>query len=100
MTPDDQLSAFLGETPRHSRADLFTLEVMKRVERQAFLQRLVVAAGGSAVLGLVLWACAPVLNHAIASIAPSLAPMAAVLIVAAAVILVGASWGREDYSRG
>jgi hypothetical protein len=100
MTPDDQLSAFLGETPRRSRADLFTIEVMKRVERQAFLQRLVVAAGGSAVLALVLWACAPMLNHAVASIAPSLAPIAAVLVVAGAVLLVSVSWGREDYSRG
>jgi hypothetical protein len=100
MSPDDQLSAFLGETPKQSRADLVTLEVMQCVERQAFLQRLVVAAGGSAVLALILWACAPVLNHAIASIAPSLAPISAVLVLAGAVILAGASWTREDYSRG
>lgn len=100
MSPDDQLSAFLGETPKQSRADLLTLEVMKRVERQTFLNRLAVAAGGAVVLALVLWACAPALDFAVTMIAPSLAPVAAVLVVVAAVLVVGLSWAREDYSLG
>lgn len=45
MTPDDQLSAFLGEQPATSRADLFTAVVMQKIERRAFL-RDVAAAGG------------------------------------------------------
>lgn len=100
MSPDDQLSAFLGETPKQGRADLLTLEVMKRVERQTFLNRLAVAAGGAVVLALVLWACAPALDFAVTMIAPSLAPVAAVLVVVAAVLVVGLSWAREDYSLG
>ena len=44
MSLDDQLSAFLGETPKQSRADVFTTEVMKRVERQVFLDQLKAAA--------------------------------------------------------
>jgi len=96
MTPDDQLSAFLGETPRQSRADVFTLEVMKRIERQAFLERVAVGAGGAAVLALVLWACAPVLNLAVTMIAPSLAPTAAILSFVAAILVAGgpAVWRR------
>lgn len=33
MTPDDQLSAFLGEQPATSRADLFTAVVMQKIEQ-------------------------------------------------------------------
>ncbi|HJV40450.1 hypothetical protein [Caulobacter sp.] len=102
MTPDDQLSAFLGETPKQSRADVFTLEVMKRVERQAFVERLAVAAGGAAVLGLVLWACAPVLNLAVTQIAPSLLPIATLLSFVAAILALGgpAVWRQTGLPRG
>lgn len=89
MSPDDQLSAFLGETPRQGRGDVFAIEVMKRVERQAFLQRLGLAAGASALLALVLWACAPALNLIVQMIAPGLAPVAALLTFVAAILLGG-----------
>lgn len=100
MSLDDQLSAFLGETPKQSRADLFTLEVMKRAQRQAFLARLATGAGGAVVLALVLWACAPVLNQAVSAFATSLASTAAVLTVVAAILMLGAPgvWAREDFS--
>lgn len=62
MTPDDQLSAFLGEQPATSRADLFTAVVMQKIERRAFLRDVAAAGGWAAVVGLVAWACAPVLN--------------------------------------
>jgi hypothetical protein len=89
MNPDDQLAAFLGEAPRQSRADVFTAEVMKRIERQVFLDRLTTAAIGAMVSGLVLWACSPVLNLAVSTIAPSLAPIAAVFAFAGAMLMAG-----------
>ncbi|PIC00505.1 hypothetical protein [Caulobacter sp. X] len=100
MSLDDQLSAFLGETPKQSRADLFTLEVMKRAQRRAFLARLATGAVGAVVLALVLWACAPALNQAVSTFATSLASTAAVLTFVAAILMLGAPgvWAREDFS--
>jgi len=102
MSLDDQLSAFLGETPKRSRADLFTLEVMKRIERQVFLERVAVGAGGAVVLSLVLWACAPALDWAVSTLAPTLAPAAAVLTFVAAILVVGGPsvWRRTGVSPG
>lgn len=90
MSLDDQLSAFLGETPKQSRADLIALEVLQRAERRAFLERMALSAIGAGVVALVLWACAPVLNLAVSTIAPSLVSIASVLTIAAAVLLIGA----------
>lgn len=102
MNLDDQLAAFLGETPKHSRADLFTAEVIKRIERQVFLDRLTTAAAGAVVFGLVLWACSPVLNLAVSTVAPSLAPIAAILAFAGAVLVAGGPtvWRRLGLSIG
>lgn len=88
MTPDDQLSAFLGEQPATSRADLFTAVVMQKIERRAFLRDVAAAGGWAAVVGLVAWACAPVLNVLIGALAPGLAPAAAALALVAATLLV------------
>ena len=100
MSLDDQLAAFLGETPKQSRAELFTAEVMKRVERQVFLDRLRAVIVGGGVIALVLWACAPVLNLAVSALAPSLAPVAAILAFAAAVVAAGgpAVWRRAGFA--
>lgn len=89
MNLDDQLSAFLGETPIQSRAEVFSAEVMKRVERQVFLDQLTTAALVAGVLALVLWACSPALNLAVSTIAPSLTSAAAVLGLTAVVLLAG-----------
>ena len=89
MSPDDQLSAFLGEQPQQSRADVFTAEVMKRIERQVFLDRLTTGAASAVVIGLVMWACSPVLNLAVSTIAPGLAPVAALGAFVAAILMVG-----------
>lgn len=88
MTPDDQLSAFLGERPATSRADLFTAVVMQKIERRALLERLAAAAGGAGVVALIAWACAPALNVLIGALAPGLAPAAAALALVAATLLV------------
>jgi hypothetical protein len=88
MTPDDQLSAFLGEQPATSRADLFAAVVMQKIERRAFLAQIVTAGGGAAVVGLIAWACAPALNVLIGALAPGLAPAAASLALVAATLLV------------
>ncbi len=100
MSLDEQLSAFLGEAPRQSRADVFTAEVMKRIERQLFLDRLTGGAAGAVVIALVLWACSPVLNLAVATIAPGLAPVAALGAFVAAVLMVGGPsvWRRLGLS--
>lgn len=102
MTLDDQLAAFLGETPRQSRADLFTAEVMKQVERQVFLERLKGVVLGGGAIALALWACAPALNMAVASIAPNLAPAAAILAFASALVMAGGPgvWRRLGLSVG
>lgn len=95
MTPDDQLSLFLGEQPATSRADLFTAVVMQKVERRVFLQRIAFAGGGSAVVGLVAWACAPALNVLVGALAPGLAPAAAALALVAVTLLVSSSAVRR-----
>ncbi len=102
MTLDDQLSAFLGETPRRSRADVFTAEVMKRVQRRVFLDQLQHAAVVAGVIALALWACAPALDAAVSAIAPSLAPVAAILAFAGAVVMAGGPgvWRRLGLSIG
>ena len=102
MNLDDQLAAFLGEEPKQSRADVFTAEVMKRVERQVFLDRLTAAAAGAVVIGLVMWACSPVLNLAVKTIAPGLAPIAALGAFVAAALMVGGPsvWRRLGLSIG
>lgn len=100
MSLDDQLSAFLGEEPKQSRADVFTAEVMKRIERQAFLDQLTAMAAGAVVIALVLWACSPVLNLAVRTIAPGLAPIAALGAFVAAALMVGGPsvWRRLGLS--
>lgn len=102
MNLDDQLSAFLGETPKQSRADVFTAEVMKRVEQQAFLDQLKGLMVGAGAIALVLWGCAPALNAAVSAIAPSLAPTAAMLAFVAAVVMAGGPgvWRRLGLSVG
>lgn len=88
MTPDDQLSAFLGEQPSTSRADLFTAVVMQKIERRAFLGRIAAAGGGAAVVGVIAWACAPALNVLIGALAPGLTSAAAALALVAVTLLV------------
>jgi len=102
MNLDDQLAAFLGEEPKQSRADVFTTEVMKRIERQVFLDRLTAGAAGAVVIALVMWACSPVLNLAVSTIAPGLAPIAALGAFVAAVLMVGGPsvWRRLGLSIG
>ncbi|PIB91890.1 hypothetical protein [Caulobacter sp. FWC2] len=102
MNLDDQLSAFLGEEPKQSRADVFTAEVMKRIERQVFVDRLTASAAGAAVIALVMWACAPILTKAVEIIAPGLAPVAALGTFVAALLMVGGSsvWRRLGLAIG
>jgi len=102
MTLDDQLAAFLGETPKQSRADLFSAEVMKAVERRVFVDRLWACAAGAAAIGMVLWACAPALDLAVSRLAPSLAPVAALLSFVGAAVVAGGPgvWRRLGFSIG
>ena len=102
MNLDDQLSAFLGETPKQSRADIFSAEVMKRIERQVFIDQLTTAAAGAVVFALVLWACSPVLNLAVSTLAPSLAPIAAIVAITGAVLVAAGPtvWKRLGLSFG
>jgi hypothetical protein len=95
MTPDDQLSGFLGEQPAVSRADLFTAIVMQKIEHRVFLGRIAAAAGGAAVVGLIAWACAPALNVLIGALAPGLTPVAAALALVAATLLVSSPSVRQ-----
>jgi hypothetical protein len=62
---------------------------MKRIERQVFLDQLTTAAASAVVIALVLWACSPVLNLAVKTIAPGVAPIAALGAFVAAALMVG-----------
>ncbi|HQR89104.1 MAG: hypothetical protein B7Z44_10115 [Caulobacter sp. 12-67-6] len=88
MTPDDRLSAFLGEAPAPRACDVFVAEVMEAVERRMFVDRLM--AGGAAAFagGAVLWACSPALNLAVDILAPTLVPVAGMLVLAAAAAIL------------
>ena len=89
MTPDDRLAAFLSEVPPSRASDVFVAEVMEAVERRVFLDRLL-AGGAAALVGsMVLWACSPVLNLAVDSLAPSLVPVVGMLVLALASIMLG-----------
>lgn len=89
MTPDDRLATFLCEAPEPCASDVFVAEVMEAVERRMFFDRLM--AGGAAALAgsVVLWACSPVLNLAVDVLAPTLIPVAGVLVLAAAAAMLG-----------
>ncbi|ATC31673.1 hypothetical protein CA606_04490 [Caulobacter vibrioides] len=87
MTPDDQLSAFLGEQPAARRADVMIAAVMQRIERRAFVRRVAAAGGWAGVVGLISWACAPVLKDLVGALAPGLAPAAAALALVAVTLL-------------
>lgn len=87
MTPDDQLSAFLGEQPTARRADVMIAAVMQRIERRAFIQRVAATAGWAGVVGLISWACAPALKVLVGALAPGLAPAAAALALVAVTLL-------------
>lgn len=89
MNLDDQLSAFLGEAPKESRATIFSAEVMKRIERRMLFERLAFVTLVAAVLAVVLWACSPVLNLAASAFASTFTPAAAMLVFAAAILLAG-----------
>ncbi len=102
MNLDDQLSAFLSETPKQSRAEVFSTEVMKAIERRVFLERLATIAGGAVVFALVLWACSPVLNLIVRAIAPGLAPICGGLAFVAAIVMTGGPtvWRRLGLAIG
>lgn len=79
MTPDDRLTAFLGEIPAAAPADMFVAEVMEAVEKRALVDRLLAGAAGALALSVVLWACSPVLNLTVDTLAPTLLPVAGIL---------------------
>jgi hypothetical protein len=100
MTPDDQLSAFLGEQPTARRADLMIAAVMERIERRAFVQRVAAAAGWAGVVGLISWASAPALKVLVGALAPELAPAAGALALVAVTLLASSPvvWRRLGLS--
>lgn len=97
MTPDERLAAFLSEdaapvrsgSARPSVDALFVAEVMQAVGRRELGIKLASAAVTALAAGLVLWACAPVLDLAVQTLAPVLLPVAGILTVAAAVVVLG-----------
>lgn len=92
MTSEDRLAAFLGEELAPSRPavdQLFVAEVMQQVARRELGVTLASAAATALAAGAVLWACAPVLNLAVQSLAPALAPTAGILALVAAASLLG-----------
>ena len=89
MTPDDRLAAFLSEAPEPRASDVFVAEVMEAVERRLFFDRLM-AGGAAAFAGsAVLWACSPALNLAVDVLAPTLVPVAGMLVLAASAAILG-----------
>lgn len=99
MTPEDRLAAFLSEdaAPRRPAADtLFVAGVMQQVARRELVVRLASSAATALAAGAVLWACAPVLDLTVHSLAPALAPTAGLLaFVLAATVLGGRILARR-----
>lgn len=91
MSPDERLAAFLSEdaVPTRPAVDaMFVAEVMQAVGRRELRLRLASAAVTAAAAGVVLWACAPVLNLTVQTLAPVLLPAAGILSLAAATVVV------------
>jgi hypothetical protein len=89
MTPDDRLSAFLAETPEPARGDVFTAEVMEAVERRVLTDRLLAGGATALAASAVLWACAPVLDLAVSTLAPALVPVGGMLALVLAATMFG-----------
>ena len=92
MTSEDRLAAFLGEDLAPSRPavdQVFVAEVMQQVARRELGLTMASAAATALAAGAVLWACAPVLNLAVQSLAPALTPIAGILTLVAAASLLG-----------
>lgn len=89
MTPDERLAAFLSEdaAPVRPAVDaMFVAEVMQGVARRELRIRLASAAVTAVAAGAALWACAPVLDLAVQSLAPVLLPVAGVLTLVAVAV--------------
>jgi Mg/Co/Ni transporter MgtE len=84
--------AFLSEAPEPApKTDVaFVAEVMQRVARRELGVRLAVGAAWAVAGGAMLWACAPVLNLAVANLAPVLTPAAGMLALIGAGVVLGA----------
>ena len=99
MSPEDRLAAFLSEDDVPSRkasasasaaaSAVFVAEVMQRVARRELNVKLVSAAVTALAAGAVLWACSPVLDLAVRTLAPVLTPIAGILTLVAAASLFG-----------
>jgi hypothetical protein len=92
MTPEDRLAAFLSADAAPARPAVdaaFVAEVMQGVARRELRLKLASAAVTAVAGGAVLWACAPVLNLAVQTLAPALLPAAGILTLAAAISLLG-----------
>jgi hypothetical protein len=90
MTPEDRLAAFLSAAPARPAVDaVFVAEVMQGVARRELMLKLASAAVTAVAAGAVLWACAPVLDLAVRTLAPALLPAAGMLCLAGAVAMLG-----------
>ena len=97
MSPEDRLAAFLSRDdapvrrgPASMSVDaVFVAEVMQRVARRELNVKLVSAAVTALAAGAVLWACSPVLDLAVRTLAPVLTPIAGILTLVAAASLFG-----------
>lgn len=96
MTAEDRLSAFLQEGRGPARDPAFDAEVMQRVARREFARTVAMAGGAAAAGAVTLWACAPALKVLLEPAASALAPVAAILVVTAGVILFGQSVLRRS----
>ncbi|MBO9557995.1 MAG: hypothetical protein J7515_05340 [Caulobacter sp.] len=91
MTPDQRLAAFLSEddAPARPTVDaMFVAEVMQGVARRELRIRLGSIAVTAVAAAAVLWACAPVLDLAVQALSPVLLPVAGILTLAAAAVVV------------
>ncbi len=82
--------------PAPATTDVFVAEVMEAVERRAFLDRLLAGAGAALLLSVVLWACSPVLNLALHTLAPTLLPALGMLVVILALTVMGGRLLPQD----
>ena len=88
MTAEQRLSAFLREERGPEQDPVFAAEVLRQVARRELMLRLRTSAVLAAAAAVGLWACAPVLSAVIEPMARALPPVAALLTLTAAFVMI------------
>ena len=88
MTAEQRLTAFLQEARGPEQDPVFAAEVMRQVARRELAMRLGVSAVLATGAALGLWASAPALSAIVEPASRMLSPVAAILTLTAAFVVI------------